>query len=63
MPIIRILLPEPTVDFTAKCKERLRRATEQKALAKEMIERSQKMRDRAVEMRKLPSPPWRALGF
>jgi len=65
MPITRMRLPESSVDFTVKCKEWLWRAAQQKALAKEMIERSQKMRDRAVEMRKrkLPSPHWRALGY
>jgi len=63
MALARIPLPEPSVDFAAKCKEWLRRAAQQKALAREMIERSQKMRDRAVEMTKAPSLHWRSLGF
>ena len=55
MAIARIPLPEASVNFAAKCKEWLRRAAQQKALAREMIERSRMMRNRAVEMAKMPS--------
>ena len=63
MAIAGIPLPEPSVDFGAKCKEWLRRTEQQTALARGMIERVQEMRDRAAEMKKAPNPLLRALRF
>jgi transposase-like protein len=40
--------------FAMKCKGWIRRAEQQKARAREMIEAMQKMRDRAAQMRKPP---------
>jgi len=55
MAIARIPLPEASVSFAGTCKEWLPKAAQQKALAREMIERSRMMRNRAVEMAKMPS--------
>jgi len=63
MAIAEIPLPEPSGDFAAKCKEWMRRTEQQTALARGMIERVQKMRDRAEEMRKPPNTLLRALRF
>jgi len=63
MAIRKFLLPEGTMSFAFKCMEWLRTAEQQKVIATEMIERSQKMRDRAEEMRKTPVPHRRPLGF
>jgi hypothetical protein len=56
MALRRIFLSKRTISFASKCIDWLRTAEQQKLLAREMIEQSQKMRDRAVEMRKPPSP-------
>ena len=40
--------------FAMKCNESLRRAEEQKAIAREMIKTARNMCDRAVQMRALP---------
>jgi len=61
MPITRIPLPEPTVDFTAKCKEWLRRATEQKALAKETVAEDARSCGRDEETAKSPLASTRIL--
>ena len=58
MAFLKILAldePErPTATFAMKCDYYLRRAEEQKALAREMINKAQQMYDCAVEMRKPP---------
>jgi len=56
MAATRIPLPTQNVDFAAKCREWLRTAAQQKAVAREMMKRSHKMRHRALEMMKPPSP-------
>lgn len=45
---------QPTVTFALKCEYYVRRAEEQKALAREMINNARRMADRALEMRKQP---------
>jgi len=50
----KIPLPERAISFASKCIDWVRRAEQQRVLAREMIERSQEMRDRAVGMRKPP---------
>jgi hypothetical protein len=64
MATLRIPVPEQTItDFKSKCAGWLRRARQQKALAKAMVKRMHEMRARAVEMRKPPNPAallWRA---
>jgi len=53
MAITRISLPEgTTTDFKAKCAGWLRRAKQQRVLAKAMVKHMQAMRARAAEMRK-----------
>ena len=63
MALTKIPLPGRAISFAARCIDWLRTAEQQKALAKEMIERSQEMRDRAVEMRKTPNPCDAGSGF
>jgi hypothetical protein len=59
MPIPKIPTPrQAAVNFAMKCDYYMRRAEEQKALAREMINNVRRMCDRAVQMRKSPSR-WR----
>jgi hypothetical protein len=54
----KIPTPRPTVTFAMKCDYYVRRAEEQKSLAREMINNARRMSDRAAQMRK-SSCEWR----
>lgn len=58
MVTTRIPSPEPTpADFKTKCAGWLRRAKQQKVLARAMVKRMHVMRARAAAMRE-PGPSW-----